>query len=390
MQGKAGDKIKMYYVANARMPSEKAHGIQIAKMCEAFIEEGIDLVLVVPRRFTDARSVSVYYGLRVEVPVVRLPVFDWYAGGRVGYFLSSVSFMVSYSFFIWRKKIMGERCVLYTVDTDNYSSSPLALFGLPLFSEMHGAKFSTVAQRMLFKAARGIIAINSIIVDELRHTFPRAHARYVVLPNGVDLSAFKAMDMQDARRQLGLAAGERIVLYTGRFFDWKGLEILPQAAALTPEVRWQVVGGEKQGFSDLVTESLPQNLFFAGSRPHSEMPLWFAAADALLVLGTKRDVQSFRYTSPMKLFEYLAVERLIIASNTPAIREIVSEKEVLFYEPDMAADLARVVEYATMRPLECTPLVEAAAQLAKTHSWNSRATRIVQLIPEAPVSPSTR
>ena len=160
--------MKVYYIANARMPTEKGHGIQIAKMCEAFIEAGVDLTLVVPRRATDPRSVQDYYGLRVEVPLVRLPALDWYTGGRIGYLLSSLSFMFSYLLFVWRRKMAGEKFILYTVDTDNYSSSALACFSRPLFSEMHGAKLRTLATRTLFSGTTGIIAINSIIVAELQ------------------------------------------------------------------------------------------------------------------------------------------------------------------------------------------------------------------------------
>lgn len=368
---------KIYYIVNARMPTEKGHGIQIAKMCEVFIEAGADLTLVVPRRVTDPRSVRDYYGLRVEVPLIRLLAIDWYTGGHIGYPISSLSFMFSYTLFIWWKKMMGEKFILYTVDTENYSSSALALLGRPLFSEMHSAKQGTLPQRILFRKVRGIIAINKIIVAELRSNFPHSPARYIVEPNGIDLSEFSGMGKRDARTRLGLPQDIPIVLYLGRFFGWKGLEILPKAAMVAPSIRWQTVGGTEEDFKRLVNEPLPPNLFFAGSCPYNERTIWFAAADALIVLGTARDIQSYRYTSPMKLFEYLAAERPTIASNTPAIREIVSEREALFYEPDNAADLARVVEYTVTHDKELAPQIEAARRLAVASSWRARAERII-------------
>lgn len=374
--------MKLYYIANARMPTEKAHGIQIAKMCEAFIEAGIDLTLVVPRRATEPQSLQEYYALRVPVPLIRLPVIDWYTGGRIGYFISSLSFMLSYVFFIGWKKIKEKRFVLYTVDMDNYSSSALTFFNTPLFSEMHGAKPYTIAQRILFRRVNGIVAINKIIVEELQKKFSRSRAHYIIEPNGVDLSEFADMGKQNARERLGLPQDAQIVLYAGRFFEWKGLEILPRAAAMTPSIRWQIVGGVEEDFKRLVREPLPMNLFFKEGRPHSEMPLWFAAADALVVLGTVRDIQSYRYTSPMKLFEYLATRRPIIASNTPAIREIVKNTEVLFYTPDDTHDLARVAEYAVMHKEDLRSLTDAAMRHAAASSWHARAERIMQFMQE--------
>ena len=80
---------KLYYIANARMPNEKAHGIQIAKMCEAFIVRGINFTLVVPHRSTYAQSLKTFYGLSSDVPLIKIFTFDWYGVSRVGFALSS-------------------------------------------------------------------------------------------------------------------------------------------------------------------------------------------------------------------------------------------------------------------------------------------------------------
>ncbi|MEK7109347.1 MAG: glycosyltransferase [Patescibacteria group bacterium] len=374
--------MKLYYVANARMPSEKAHGIQIAKMCEAFIEDGVDVCLVVPSRAREAQSIQEFYQLRVAVPSIRLTVPDFYTRGRFGYRVSSYIFMAASAVFLRWKKIKGERFTVYTVDLDNFSSSALPLAGAPLYSEMHGGKPSTCAQRFLFRHVRGIISINSIIVEELKNTFKSSSPRYCVEPNGVDAAAFHRVDKKEARKRLGLPLEENIVMYVGRFFDWKGLEILPRAAALSPMLRWQTVGGSEAHFKEFVREPLPPNFHFADSRPHEEMPLWLSAADALIVLGTKRDAQSYLYTSPMKLFEYLLSGRPIVASNTPAIRQIVSEKEVLFYEPDDAKDLADTVAHAVAHSGKMTERIETAGHKGKTMSWSGRARRIKQFMHE--------
>ncbi len=373
--------MNLYYIVNARMPTEKAHGIQVAKMCEAFEEAGITVTLIVPRRVTDQQSVQEYYRLRQAITVVRLPVIDWYTGGRLGYFISSISFTISYTFFLFWKKIQRKQFILYTVDTDSYSSSALSLIGRPLFSEMHGSKSPIWPQRILFKRVTGIIAINKIIVEELRSRFPYSRAQYIVEPNGVDLAQFRFLqDKKSARLKLGISQDVQMVLYAGRFFEWKGLEILPKAADLTPLLCWQTVGGSRGDFERVTGVSAPTNLLFAGSRPHEEMATWFAAADVLLVLGTSRDTQSYRYTSPMKLFEYMAAGRPIIASKTPALQQIVNEHEVIFYQPDDAVDLARAAEYAVVPSSAQTSLITAVTERSLSSSWRARAERIIAFI----------
>ena len=371
--------VKMYYVANFYMPFGKAYGIQLAKMCEALIEEGVDLTLVVPSRGPQG-SLREFYGLRVDIPTIWLPTLDLAVYDRFGYFCMAFSFSASYLVFLWYRWLRGERFILYTIDADRYSSSALACIPAPLFSEMHGGKPRTLAQRLLFWRMCGIIAINRIIIDELKKTFSYARTRYIAEPNGVDLAMFSPQDKSQARIKLGLPPDAPTVLYAGRFYEWKGLEIIPHVAALTPEIRWVMVGDTREKFIAVVGESLPKNMHFAGARPYSEMPLWNAAADAVLVLGTKRNEQSYRWTSPMKLFEHMAAGRPIIASATPAIKDVVSDGEALLYEPDNAKDLADKARQAVADGAGIVELVSRAVQAAQRLAWNERAKRVIQFI----------
>jgi glycosyltransferase involved in cell wall biosynthesis len=372
---------KIYYVANARMPSEKAHGIQIAKMCEAFIEQGLNITLIVPRRGKSREPLKDFYGLRVDVPIIRLFALDLYNYERIGYRISSYSFMISYVVFLWWKKIKGEKFILYTVDLDTFSSSGLALIGKPFFTEMHGGKPDIFSQRLLFKSLSGVITINARIRDELQERFSHAHPLYIVEPNGVDQAQFEPLSKEEARAKLGISKDEHVVLYTGRFFEWKGLEIIAKAAQLTKNVSWYIVGGTAEEFQEVTDiKKLPESLIFPGAVEHALVSSWLSVADALLVLGTARDVQSYQHTSPMKLFEYFIAERPIIASGTPAIRSIVSEKEVQFYEPDNSRDLAARVQEIIEQPDRFTSRVTAAKTLGRMYSWSDRAARITAFI----------
>ena len=219
--------------------------------------------------------------------------------------------------------------------------------------------------------------------SEFQEKFKHSHARYTVEPNGVDAKLFNPRDKTEARRRLGIAENEHIALYIGRFFDWKGLEIIPEAIKYAnATIEWYFVGGTKEDFVRITKKQPEPSMHFVGGVPQSEVVWWISAADVLLVLGTKRDRQSFYYTSPMKLFEYLLSERVIVASDTPAIREIVSEKEVWFYVPDSAEDIASKVHEAIISHDMMRERIAAATKLGKLYSWHSRAHRILQFIEE--------
>ncbi|MDP2665646.1 MAG: hypothetical protein Q8P23_03385, partial [bacterium] len=221
--------MKIYYVTNYRMPTERAHGIQIAKMCEAFIEAGAQLTLVVPRRKTDARSVREFYGLRVEVPKVTLFSLDWYTKGRILYRMSAFSFMVSSYFYMLRRR-HEKGAVVYTIDGDDWSYGQMPLLPILYFAEMHGSKSRTLINRIFFRNISGAITINRLIKEHLQKLFSLSPDRVIVEHDAVDATHFLPIPKDEARKRLGLSSDAKLILYIGRILEWKGLEILPDAA----------------------------------------------------------------------------------------------------------------------------------------------------------------
>src|SRR5687768_11553111 len=89
--------MKIKYIANIRLPTEKAHGVQIMKMCEAFALAGADVELIVPRR----RSIIhedpfTYYGVRKNFSITKLFTVDLIGViPRLGFWVESIFFSLS-------------------------------------------------------------------------------------------------------------------------------------------------------------------------------------------------------------------------------------------------------------------------------------------------------
>ncbi|MBI4992188.1 MAG: glycosyltransferase family 4 protein [Candidatus Harrisonbacteria bacterium] len=377
------EKLKMYYIANARMPTEKAHGIQLAKMCEAFAANDVELELVLPRkRNTPGDSLEGFYGLRMPLKIKKLPVIHFGTPYLVDFIFSAFTFAVSSFCYLMSEKLKGRKGIVYTIDLDYFSFFPIPFLGMPYFMEIHGEKRNSFPHRLMFRSIRGIITINRYIKNQLMETFGIPPDKIIVHPNGIDLDFFSNnLSRDEARTKLGLERDRRIALYTGQFYDWKGLEILISLAKHLGDIYLYVVGGTENEFKAITgTEEIPKNLIIGGRADFKDMPLWLAAGDALLVLGTKKNNISYLYTSPMKLFEYLAVRRPIIASKTPSNEEIVSEKEVLFYEPDNEIDFAEKVKFAVQNREVMKMRIEAAYKKAQDFSWEMRAKHILDFI----------
>lgn len=375
--------MKLYYVANARMPTEKAHGIQIAKMCEAFILCGIEVTLIVPKRsiFEDVRNA---YHLSVPVHMIQLPVVNLYTRGRIGFLISSLSFMISSVLFLWSRRIIGKRFSIYTVDMDTYSYTAVRLVGVPYYIEMHGIKRSTVMNRFFFMHVSGVICINKEISSKLQKVFYLKDTVVIVEPNGVDLSLFSdILTKKEVRKILNVSQHTHTALYVGRIYPWKGLEIIATASTHLNNIHWYIVGGTKEEYERVTGKKVTSLMHFIADVPHYRVPMWLAMADVLLVLGTKQNEESYRFTSPMKVFEYMASGRPVVASATPALTSVLPKESVFFYKPDSIEDFARVVTSAINNSVQTQ--VSTARLWVEGHTWCARAERIGAFICETDI-----
>jgi putative flippase GtrA len=122
------------------------------------------------------------------------------------------------------------------------------------------------------------------------------------------------------------------------------------------------------------------NISIVGWKPHAEIPLWQKAADVLALPNTAKEDISKYYTSPMKLFEYMASRVPIVASRIPSIEEIVTKREVFFAEADNALSFSKTIEKAAVERKEVERRTERAYVKVLEFTWGKRAQRIFSFI----------
>ncbi len=373
------ESLRITYIANARFPTGKAHGIQIAKMCEAFVRAGVSLELIVPGRPADAEDPFSFYALSERFAVRKLYTITVAPSTYIGFVLSSFFFGCSVLAYMMFRRGGG---IVYSIDLDPLSFWSTALLPLPYFFEIHGPKKHDVVHRMLFKRIRGVIAVNQAVERQLRETFPHLSDKIVAYPNAIDAKFLVPRGVQEARRALGIVTKNPIALYAGSFQSWKGVETIVAAAFLSPQVVFYLVGGTREELMKMVPKEsvIPQNVHIIRRQSSTDMPLWYAAADVLLATGTQHDSYSFRFTSPMKLYEYMASGRPIVASKTPAIEQVVTDREVFFHEPDDPRSLAGALQRAIENPKEAAQRSQSAKAKIAGYTWDTRAKNILSFI----------
>ena len=109
------------------------------------------------------------------------------------------------------------------------------------------------------------------------------------------------------------------------------------------------------------------------------MPLSLKSADVLVLPNSNREKLSRAYTSPMKLFEYMASGRPIVASDVPSLREILDETNCYFFTPDDPESLAQVV-ITTINNPEAQKKADKARKDVEKYSWDKRAVAIMEFM----------
>jgi glycosyltransferase involved in cell wall biosynthesis len=174
--------------------------------------------------------------------------------------------------------------------------------------------------------------------------------------------------------------------YAGHLYAWKGVDVLLAALARVPGARGLIVGGpgREPDLDRLQSQArqlgLGSRVTFTGLVPPPRVPELLARAD-VLVLPNPASAISTRFTSPLKLFEYMAAGRPIIASDLPAIREVI-EPEVhgLLVPPGDPEALASAIR----RMLDDSQLRDRLARAARTrvddYTWDRRGERLEALL----------
>lgn len=376
----------IYIIFHGRFPSEKAAALFAAKNASAFLEEGFKSVLIIPRVRKSRKALmteSGSFSISPHVPIIVLPVLDFFRipfFGPVAFLLSYITFSLSLLwYFLFRAE---EGSIWYS--NESLPLFILSFFGAVSFYEMHDFPERSVrTYRFFLKRMRGLIITNTWKSNKAQATLKIPARRILVEQNAVSLEDFNIpVEKEEARKKLNLEISAPIVLYTGHLYGWKGVDTLALSAQQVPEAEFIFVGGREWDDMPLFREKHKNtpNIRITGHRPYQELALWQKAADVLVLPNSGREDISRFYTSPMKLFGYMASGRPIIASDLPSVREVVSDQAVLFIPPDDAAALSRAIKEVLADTQLQRRLATKALAEVQSHTWTARASRISSFI----------
>lgn len=372
------------YASFIRFPSEKAHALYVAQVCDSLSAIGCDVELLVPRRMGRSKEEAhVFYALKHKFNVQYLPCIDllWLPLGKA---VSHKVGLVSFAFSVYVSCLLKRRSretVLCT--NDSVVALLLSFLSVRVVYELHDYPvgnwwFYRVVARRVYKIQTNNKQKIEMVTRDLLVPETKVFAVY----NGVSISEFDiSLSKTEARQKLQLPVDRKLVVYTGHLYDWKGAQTLAEAAKIYSDTNFIFVGGTKQDlktFKQLYGRHA--NITLVGHRPHAEIPVYLKAADVLVLPNSGKSVTSMYHTSPMKLFEYMASGRPIIASRLPSIEEVVTDTEVFYVPPDDPEALAKGLGSVLANEPASARKVKAAAALVRQFDWNTRAKIVIKNI----------
>ena len=259
-----------------------------------------------------------------------------------------------------------------------------------IYHHYFAVPFVCWAEAYNLRRAGRIVVVSDVLKDMLMQRGIAA-PKILVNPNGVDTEKFSpGCGGDDVRRRYGLA-DKTVVGFIGTFGQWHGIEELARAVVrltqrhphLPQRVKFLLIG------DGILLPKLKEILhagdaedavIFTGLIPQHEAPRYLDACDIFISPHIKNPDGTKFFGSPTKLFEYMAMERGIVASDLDQIGEILTHGETAHLVPPgdveaLADGICRLIEDVPYR----VRLGKAARQMVlKNYTWEKHVERILQ------------
>lgn len=231
-------------------------------------------------------------------------------------------------------------------------------------------------EQKIFDGAAGLAAINRLLVEEAERMFGWKG------PSVVSLGAVEPSLFQPTWQ----GGDGRTVVYAGTMQFWKGIDLVLQAVALAPQLRLKLIGGSKPDEIARVKQAIAElkigeRVELTGRVPQRELPaLLGQCACAVHALPAGLNI-SERLTSPLKVFEYMAVGVPVVASDVPSLREfLVDGDNARLFRAGDAAGLAAALSEVCRDGALAARLSGKAKADAQKYTYDARAANLLRLM----------
>jgi glycosyltransferase involved in cell wall biosynthesis len=369
--------MKIAYLSNSIIPSKSANSIHVMKMCQVFAKNGHEVILFAPhfksKEIETDKNLYEFYGVEKCFKVKKL-----YVSNNKGY-----SFV--YALF---SALFVKKCNPDLVYSRFLRGCYLcALLNLPIAHESHHPEKRKIDKFFIShltkrKKIKKFVVISQALAGYYKQKYPSIKDKLTVAPDGADPfeSEVKPAQLKSDKKKLNIG-------YVGHMYNGRGLSILPELISKCPWAHFHFVGGESQDI-ELWKKKIShhENVTFYGYLPHSMVTQYLLAFDILLAPYQKQvavygsgNLDTSRWMSPLKIFEYMAAGKAIVASDLSVLREILeNERNSLLCHSEKIEEWIKAIERLRDGELREILGTNAKEEFLEKYSWATRGLEVLK------------
>jgi len=365
--------MNLLYVSLSYIPSRRASSVHVMRMCAALSRAG-HAVTLVGKRSNDPPETALddhaFYGVAPTFSVEKLPRPKWRGGGVV--FAAEIA----------RKLLSQRRRVDLVYSRELIGALLAAELRMPVVFESHGVPTERAQRAAMRRLAshpslRGLVVISDALRRDLIAEGMVPRGKPVVI----------AHDAADAPGALGAARPDNLRPrngYVGNLYAGRGIELIFEVAKRVPEYDVELVGGTEADLAKWRAYGLPSNVRLAGFVTPAHLRERYQSFDVLLMphprtgVAAATGIDISRWTSPMKMFEYMASGTPIVASDLPVLGEVLTHERNALIAPadDVHAWEGAVRRLCQDRTLARSLASQAFDDLVRGYTWDARVRKI--------------
>ena len=368
--------MKIAAISTSLIPSNTANSIQVMKVCQAFRQLDNEVKLWLPKFKTATwPEMAERYGISTpfEIEWVEfqqsLKQYDFcWRSVRSGIQWGAD---VIYTWALQTAAFSSMRNKTTVMEFHDYPMGLLGPFWFRIFIKAPGKKLLLTTTRSL---AEGI-------QERFHLEIPKEILQ--IAPNGTDIERYQTLpNSEEARHQLGIL-NRFTIMYTGHFYHGRGMELMLGMAQALPQFQFLWVGGQEKDiepWKKILQDKGIQNVIITGFINNARLPLYQAAGDVLLMPYQREIAGSsggniVKVINPMKMFDYLATRRAILASDIQIFHEVLNEHNAFFCPPEDVNAWVRAILLLAENQPKREKLARQAGKDAEHFSWKNRASQ---------------
>ncbi|NKB61329.1 MAG: glycosyltransferase [Gammaproteobacteria bacterium] len=368
--------MKTAYVANCNLPNHFAHAVQIMKNAQAWHRNSEDFQFVSNLTLSNwckanHDEINQFYGISDPFPMKFYPFMD-ITGKSWSPFSETYYKKAAHYLKTWGAELVFTR----TFVLPKYSLD----FDIPTLVETHGPPGNSKEKDELYERLSednflGIVTISDTLRDMyIEYGLPAD--KVLVAPDGADLSMFSnPRSRKQAREFLNYPTDGKYVLYVGHLYGDRGIQNILDTAEFFPDVTFLFVGGhpgDVKNWREKLRLSGLKNAEFVGFVQNREVNNYLWMAD-LLLMPYSQSCPTAKWMSPLKMFEYMASGRTIIASDLDAIKNVLNHgKDAWLVEADNSDSLKAGIDQLLRDEKLAEQLSSESHKRVQQYSWEAR------------------